>query len=146
MLIKKLATFSLIIAAIVNLNTSYAFANRNLCSPQNADMVQVPGGFVSTCSWSNWTPGTDVNAIITLHGKQTVHAECQFSGPDSVAAITGNKHAFFKPLALPGNAFGFDIQYRADINDSDDNQNIQIYLNTKNPDEADTLYCQFTAI
>lgn len=146
MIIKKLAAVALIMAATVSMNTTYAFANRNLCSPQSADMTQVPGGFISTCSWSNWARGSDVNAIITLNGKQTVHAECQFSGPDSVAAITGNKHAFFKPLALPGNAFGFDIQYKPDINDADDNQNIQIYLNTKNPDATDTLYCQFTAI
>jgi len=145
---KKMFTiFSLLLISCLGLNVAFAahaMANRELCNPQNADMSQISGTFTTTCHWSKWMPGSDTNAQITLNGKQTVHAECEFSGPDSVAFVMGYKHAGFDELMMPGNKFSFDVKYKEYADSTDDNQNVMIYLNKAKPDATDTLTCQFT--
>ena len=123
-------------------NAATTRANRELCSPQSADLSQ-GGGFTTTCDWSRYQPGADVDAMITLNGHVWAKADCEFTGPDSVALVLGNKHADMKPLAAPGNRFDFVVKYK-EFSGADDNQNIQIYLNTKKPSAEDKLVCRFT--
>ena len=142
---KIMALFSLLLASSLGFNAVNAAttrANRDLCSPQSADMSS--GSFTTTCDWSRQQPGTDADAIVTLNGQQNVHAECEFTGPDIIGLVYGNKHAEMKTLVTPGNRFTFDIKYKEMSDAMDDNQNIQFYLNTKHPDPEDRLVCQFT--
>ncbi len=148
----KTKTFRLLNIAVISmlgLTTIQAApllgANRELCSPQNANMAQ-QATFTSKCEWSKLQPGMDSNAQITLNGKKTVHAECEFSGPDSIAMVIGHKHAEFDGLFLPGNKFSFDIKYRETDDVNDDNQNIEFYLKAKKPAESDVLTCQFSVM
>jgi hypothetical protein len=145
--------FYLLIAASINFISTIAlaeaspaiFANRDLCSPQNADMSKT-ASFTTACDWGSLQPGTDTNAQITLNGKQTVHADCEFTGPDSVQLIIGKKHASMRPISNPGNKFNFTVKYEED-NSGDDNQNILIYLNnTANPSKDDKLVCTFISV
>ncbi len=121
---------------------SSALANREICSPQDADMT-LTGEFTTVCDWENWRKGSDSNALITLHGGLFVHAVCQFSGSDRVALVSGLKHSDFKPLVAPGNQFSFDIAYRDIPGSFEDNQNILVYLDTRKPGADDKLVCVF---
>lgn len=118
-------------------------ANRALCNPQNQNMA-VDGTFISTCEWQKWEGSADADAQITLNGKQVVHAECEFTGPDSIALVRGKKHADVKTMVVPGNKFSFIVGYKNASDESDDNQNILFYLNTSHPNELDKLVCHFS--
>lgn len=119
-----------------------AMANREICSPQNADLSQTDF-FSSTCVWTDLQPNDDPNPMITINGGKTVYAVCDFFGSDSIALVQGNKHARMKPLVAPGNHFDFVIEYNEHGSSSDDNQNILFYLNTRHPSPDDMLMCEF---
>lgn len=121
------------------------FANRDLCSPSSADMSQ-QSSFSTTCDWSTLQPGADTNPQITFNGKQTVHGDCEFTGPDSVQFVIGKKHADFAPIMNPVNQFNFTIKYDANGATTDDNQNVLIYLNTNKPSPDDKLVCTFLTV
>ncbi len=127
------------------------FANRQLCScpaegPADCTNMAKYQASTITCDWSKWVAGQDSNAQITFNGKQTVHGDCNFTGPDAILMITGKKHADVEGVSsLPGAKFAFDIKYQDDGSTTDDNQNILIYLtNSNNPSNQDKLVCKFT--
>jgi hypothetical protein len=117
-------------------------ANRTLCVPQNHDMNTGP--FVTTCSWSRWSRGNDADALITLSGKRSVHAECIYAGTNPIAWVRGMKQADVNVI-LPGNQFSFNVGYKNDSH-YDQNQNIAIYLAGFPPTPDNMLTCTFTAI
>lgn len=137
----------MILIGLMSVSTAYAapMANRALCQPQNNNMA-VQTTFTTNCKWENLKAGDDTDAIITLNGKQNVHAECKFTGPDAVAMVRPFKHADFNLILSPGNNFSFDIKYREISGATDDNQNIHFYLNKSKPDTADVVSCEFTVI
>ena len=132
-----LISFSLALAANANTIT----ANRTICSPQDHDMTTGP--FTTTCDWSKWKRGDDADALITLTGKQNVHAECYFMGSDPIAWIRGMKQADVNVIAPP-DQFSFDIGYKNDSH-YDQNQNLAIYLANFPPSYDNVLTCTFTA-
>lgn len=143
----KMKIIHMMLIGLMSVTSAYAapMANRALCQPQNANMA-VQSTFATKCKWENLKAGDDVDAIITLNGKQNVHAVCQFSGTDAVALVRPFKHADFHFLISPGNEFSFDIKYREIADSTDDNQNIHIYLNKSMPDASDVISCEFTVI
>jgi hypothetical protein len=120
-------------------------ANREICTPQNANMAKV-SSFTTTCDWGKLKQGADTNPQITLNGKQTVHADCEFTGRDGVQLIVGKKHAEMQPVNNPGNKFNFTVKYAEDGNAGDDNQNLLIYLTASHPSADDKLVCTFITV
>lgn len=116
-------------------------ANRTICYPQDHDMSTGP--FTTVCDWNKWSPGDDTDALITLTGKQIVHADCTATGTNSVSSIRGMKQASGLILTNPGTQFGFDVGYNNDSN-QDENQNLLIHLKTPlSQDKNTVLTCTF---
>lgn len=138
---KKILTIILSLTACANV--AHATANRELCTPQSGDMRK--GSLTTTCDWSHWRQSKDLDAVITLHGKRNVHAECELTGPDNMLMAVGKKHAKFMVVTNPGRHFGFDIGYD-NYDDGSDNQNIDFYLDTIKPSMDDMLVCTFTTL